>query len=296
MQNTKWKGYLYIVLSAVIFGCMPLMAKHLYEDGVNSVTLVALRNAISLPFLLGISLFRREKMPRQARDTLPVFLIGLLGCAITPLLLFTSYQYMASGAATVLHFVYPAAVLLLELLFVRGSVRREGIVAILLCLVGIALFYNPAEGISLVGSLIALASGVVYALYIFLLGRIGKRGMGSFFFSFLATLAATVAMLCACIFGNMLALPRSAFGYLLCAVFAIGINVGAVMLFQGGTFLIGSQRAAVLSTLEPITSLVVGYFAFSERITPLSVIGSVLVLAASVIITGKEGKSEEEDA
>ena len=76
------------------------------------------------------------------------------------------------------------------------------------------------------------------------------------------------------------------------------INIGAVMLFQSGAFIIGGQRAAILSTFEPITSLVVGYFAFSEAVTPLSILGSVLVIAASVVTAlgdGEEKTNEEKN-
>jgi hypothetical protein len=82
------------------------------------------------------------------------------------------------------------------------------------------------------------------------------------------------------------------------SVFALVINIGAVMLFQSGAFIIGSQRAAILSTFEPITSLIVGYFAFSEAVTPLSILGSVLVLAASVVTAlgdGEEKTNEEKN-
>ena len=39
MQKKYVLGYVYAVLSAVIYGCMPLMAKLIYADGVNSLTL-----------------------------------------------------------------------------------------------------------------------------------------------------------------------------------------------------------------------------------------------------------------
>ena len=43
------KGYLLVIFSAVIFGCMPLMVKGLYADGVNSLSVVLLRNLLSAP-------------------------------------------------------------------------------------------------------------------------------------------------------------------------------------------------------------------------------------------------------
>ena len=50
MGNLR-KGYLYAMLSAVIYGCMPLMAKYIYAEGVTPTTLVFLRNLLALPSL-----------------------------------------------------------------------------------------------------------------------------------------------------------------------------------------------------------------------------------------------------
>ena len=48
-RNQILKGYLAVLLSAVIFGCMPLMVKRIYADGVNSLSVVFLRNVLSAP-------------------------------------------------------------------------------------------------------------------------------------------------------------------------------------------------------------------------------------------------------
>ena len=65
---------------------------------------------------------------------------------------------------------------------------------------------------------------------------------------------------------------------------ACAISVCAVVLFQHGTFLIGGQRAAILSTFEPITSLVVGAIVFHEVIGARTLIGSFLVVLAAIMI------------
>ena len=58
----------------------------------------------------------------------------------------------------------------------------------------------------------------------------------------------------------------------------------AVVLFQRSTFLIGSERTSILSTLEPITSVVIGVVVFSEPLGLRDLIGSALVVLASVLI------------
>lgn len=59
---------------------------------------------------------RAAHQPRRAARDQPD---RLFGCCITPILLFSSYRYLASGMATVFHFAYPVIVVL------GGLVLRE---------------------------------------------------------------------------------------------------------------------------------------------------------------------------
>ena len=52
---------------------------------------------------------------------------------------------------------------------------------------------------------------------------------------------------------------------------------------QQGIFLIGGQRASILSTLEPITSIVIGFLVFSEPMGIRVISGTVLVVGASML-------------
>ncbi len=292
------RGYACIIASAVIFGCMPLLSKYIYADGVNSITLVLLRSALSLPILVVLALIRHERIRLPIKDAASVMAVGIVGCALTPLLLLSSYNYISGGTATVLHFVYPAVVLVLELILVRSRVKYGSVIGILLCIGGIALFYDPSEAISLTGSALALLSGVSNAVYIVLLSRLGSRGAGEYTFAFYASLSASAMLLVVCLASNSLALPTTIGGWLLCVLFSLLINVGALVLFQVGTFIIGGQKASILSTFEPITSLGVDYFAFGINAGTLSVVGSALIISASVLIAvldGKEKKNEKQN-
>ena len=60
MRSKTIKGCIFAVLSAVIYGCMPLMAKYIYADGVTPFTLVFLRNMFSL-IPLGLLAYREQK-------------------------------------------------------------------------------------------------------------------------------------------------------------------------------------------------------------------------------------------
>lgn len=283
MRYQTVKGCFFAIVSAVIFGCMPLMAKNIYKNGVNPMTLVFLRNLFSL-LPLGMLAYREQKTLKAPLSVIPsIGLISFLGCSITPILLFSSYQHIASGLATVIHFAYPSFVILAEILFLRKKVRASSLISLLLCIAGISMFYTPAQAFSFTGAVLALLSGVTFAGYVVLLSLFDSSRLSGFLFSFYTTLASAIITLCICIPANQLALPTTLSGWGLCILFSLLVTTCALVLFQRSIFLIGGPGASILSTLEPITSVFIGIVIFQEPLGIRILIGTALVIAASVI-------------
>ncbi len=294
-QGKILKGYIFVILSALIFGLMPLMAKFIYAEGVNPTTLVFLRNLISAPVLAALALLTGGSIKIKTKLIPKISIIAVMGCCITPLLLFSSYNHIPSGTATVFHFIYPAAVVVGEFFFLKSKIKYGHVISVIVCIIGIALFYNPNSEINLEGSLYALLSGITYATYVICLSAFRHKEISIFTFSFYVATICSAVMLLVCLFTNGLALPQSFLGWLLAILFAISLNVGAVVLFQKGTFLIGGGRASILSTFEPITSILAGVLIFNEKISIFSVAGTILVITASVLIALQDVRNAKKD-
>lgn len=292
MNSKVLKGYLFAIISAVIYGCMPLMATHIYADGVNPMTLVFLRNCLALPVLAILAFTQQKTLKVPPKSLLSTTVLSFFGCVITPILLFSSYQHMASGTATIFHFAYPAIVVIAGILFLKKKVQIGNIISVLLCVVGISLFYNPNEPISFTGAVLALSSAFTFAAYVVLLSST-KQKITGFLFTFYIALAASIMTFVACVATNNLALPKSLTGWGLCLLFATSVTVGAVVLFQQATFMIGGEKTSILSTLEPITSVVIGILILKEKTNPMVYIGSALVVAASLLIAITDMKKEK---
>lgn len=273
-----------VIASAVIFGCMPLITKGMYADGMNSMSVVLCRNLLSLP-ILGLLGWRQSgsmKIPGKA--LLPISLLAVLGPLATPLLLFSSYRYISSGTATVFHFVYPAMVILLGVVLLKRKSSPKQLLCVVLCVMGIGLFYDPAQKLDLTGSALALLSGLAYAGYILLLSVFRYKEISGFKLSFFVSAISSVILLGICLSGNMLTMPKSLVGWLCALIMAAVVNAGAMVLFQQGTFRIGGERASILSTFEPITGVLVGILALGEPVGPGMLVGTVLVILASILI------------
>lgn len=293
MKRKMILGYAFIIISAIIFGCNPLLVKLIQNEGINSLSLVLLRNLLSIP-VLAILAFRKYGSLRVPVKALPsMAMVAVMGCCLTPLLLFSSYSYIASGTATVFHFIYPAVVVLVGILFFREGISRGNLVSVIICVAGICLFYDPGQPLNWKGSVFALVSGITYAIYILLLSHFRFPNITGFLFSLYVSIISCVIILMTCIFSGMLTLPTSFMGWLYCFGFSLIINVCAVVMFQQGTFYIGGQKASILSTLEPITSLFVGALVFHEAVGLRTAFGSVLVILASILIASTDIKTQK---
>ena len=137
------KGYTFVIISAIIFGCMPLGAKYIYAEGVNSLSLVFLRNCLALPVLGFLAGKQEGSLHIRKIDLLKISSLAVMGGCATPILLYSSYHYLASGTATIFHFIYPVLVVLGSILFLREKASKPVFLCVILCTVGIILFYNP---------------------------------------------------------------------------------------------------------------------------------------------------------
>lgn len=295
MNAKMYKGYIYAILSAVIFGCMPLMAKHIYASGVTPMTLVFLRNLLALPSLAILAWMQGRTLKVPVKSLPSISLISLIGCCVTPMLLFSSYQYIASGTATVFHFIYPSIVVVAGIVFLRKKAQLGSILSVIICCAGVALFYTPGEPLDPWGSFLALFSGVTYATYTVLLSTFRYTKVTGFLFSFYVAAIATVFTFIVCTVSGNLALPADAMGWIMCVIFAFLVTTGAVVLFQQAAFIIGGERTSILSTLEPTTSVIVGILIFHEALNIRTVLGSVLVILASILIAVFDMKSSKEE-
>ena len=279
-----FKGYMCAVFSAMGYGLMPLVAKYIYADGVNAMTLVFLRNFLALPVLAVMAFCQQRTLKVPVKSLGGTAFLAAFGCCITPVLLFSAYNYIPSGTVTTIHFVYPAVVVLIGILFLKKKAQLGTVLSLILCVGGIALFYKPGADFHWGGAGIALLSGVTFAIYVVMLPVLRHKAVSGFLFTFYIALCSAVMMAVICLVTGQLALPQSFTGWGLCTLFALGVTCGAVVLFQQGTFLIGPEKASILSTFEPITSVVVGVALMGERIGFRDYVGILLVLAASILI------------
>ena len=288
-MSQRLKGFIAVMISAVFFGLVPLLVQSVNAGGSNTLNTAFYRFFLSVPLLY--LYLRVKKVPLgltrvQVRD---VLLITICGYGGTALLLFTAYNYIPTGMATTVHFTYPVFVILGSILFLKEKVRPLKILCVGLCFAGILLFYGGGEGnVHPLGILLAFLSGITYSFYIIYLERSSLAGLPSLKLIFYMHAVASVLLLAICAGTGRFTVHLTAYAWIMAVILAVGIAFVAVYCFQRGVQLIGAQNASILSTLEPITSLVVGVIAYQESFGLSGILGCVLILASVVIVAKME--------
>nr|WP_277602933.1 DMT family transporter [Dysosmobacter acutus] len=158
---------------------------------------------------------------------------------------------------------------------------------------GVLSFYTPGDSGSAFGVFIALLSGITYALYIIILAKSGLQEMLRPYQLLLWIQApGAVALLALNLAMGTLRAHLTLTGWALICLFTIGTTT-ATMFFQIGTKLCGPQHASLLSTFEPLTSVVAGVVLLHEEMTLRSGVGILCVLASVLLLAWKKSGKEE---
>ena len=281
----KAKGILFTVLSALIFGVCPVLSTLTYHMGSNAMTLTLYRELMVLPLLLGALLLRKVSLRVTKEELLLLFLVGLLCRGATTLMLNIAYLYVGVGTATVLHFMYPVFVAILCRAFFHERLGRGKIIALCLACAGVVLFLERSSGSNaLLGTLLALGSGVTYASFMVAVDKTRLRRMDPFLVTFYTASAVVAGMLLANIPLKQIVfrLPPRAMFYTF--VVAVGSSFAAVLLLQIGVRYLSATTAAVFSLFEPVSCAIAGAIWLSESFTPQKLLGSVIILGAAGLL------------
>lgn len=282
-------GMVCVMVAAILFGLMPLMTKIAYRYGSNGVS-AAFGRFLSGALVSGFIMLVRKKsffLPVEKRKG--IFLLSVF-YALTPVMLFISYESIASGMAMTLHFTYPVVVAILSAIMFHARFRKSQIFCAVLCVAGIALLHPISKG-SAFGMLMALFSGFCYAFYVIFLEKIDLKELPALTVTFWIALLSSVEIGVYGLLTKQLVWHTGYQAYLSYIALGVFSTVFALALFQKGVFLCGGFRASLLSTLEPLTGVVVGILVFQESVTVFTILGSVLVLGSAVLLVLSERTS-----
>lgn len=280
----KLTGILLIAISAASFGTLAIFGRFLYADGLDTFTMLFLRFGIAASIMTVILILRREPFPR-GRVLALLIGMGALGYVGQSFSYLSAIKYASAGLVALLLYLYPMFVFILSVIFLREKVTWVKVAALALGLVGTALTVGPAGG-QFLGIFFAITAAVVYSVYI-IVGTDVMRHVSAVQSSVVifASAGAVYGMLTAV---NGAHFPASSSGWWFMAGIVLLATVIPVVTFLAGLERIGPTNAAMLSTLEPVVTVLLAAWLFAERLEPITLVGGALILVAVVLLTRNE--------
>ena len=276
------KGYIYTALSAIIFGLMPLLTKIIIARGATSLTIAFFRVFYVTIVLFFVLKIKKIDFHLEKRDLLSVILTSIFGSGLTIIILNESYNYVDTGIATSLHFLYPLFVAILCCFFYGEKIKKKQIISLSFALVGIICFMSKVNG-SLFGYFLAITSGLTYAFYLVKMDKTGLVKMNALKLSFYLALFTTIEIFTMNLFMQDVVFKMDALSYGLLLVLALSSSFLATVLLQKGVLLLGSTRASFICLLEPVTSMIVGILWLNEALTFNKGLGGLAIIVSLII-------------
>lgn len=284
------KGTLLGFFAAVCYGFIPFFTLPISHSGdpadkLPDISILFYRFLLAAAILGVVQLVRRASFRITRPEAVTLLYLAFISDG-SALFLLAGYNYMPSGVATTIHFMYPVVTAVVMMLFYHEARRLSTLLAVGMAVLGVAVLSWPSGSgdVSLRGVVIVLISAVCYALYIIRVNRSRARDMEA------GRLTFYVMLFGALIFGAealrqhqlqpLTTLSQAGHLFALACVCTVVTNLCVV----GAVKRIGSTMVAVLGAFEPLTAVIVGSLVFSEPFTLKVLLGVVLIIPAVVLI------------
>jgi drug/metabolite transporter (DMT)-like permease len=279
-------GILLIVISAAAFGTLAIFGRFLYADGLDTFTMLFLRFGIAAFIMTLILLVRKESFP-HGKTLLQLIGMGALGYVGQSFSFLSAIKYASAGLVALLLYLYPSFVFILSVIILREKVTSVKVFALLLALIGTALTVDPAGG-QFAGILLAICAALIYSIYIIVGTDVMKHV--SAVQSSLVIFASAGAVYGFLMGINGAHFPATSTGWLGIAGIVIIATIIPVVTFLAGLERIGPTNASMLSTLEPVVTVLLAGMIFGEQLQIITLLGGSLILVAVVLLTRSEVK------
>lgn len=290
MKSQKF-GIMLVLISGIMWGFSGVIGQYIFLNStMNSVQLSIIRQFVSGIILLTISVIKKDKKlfsvwksGKRICSFLFFSLTGILGLQLT---YFLAIEYSNAATGTIIQFTYIIMILVYTAIVLHNKPKSYETVAVLCAFCGIFLIATHGQlnslSVSKESMIWGLSSAVCFTIYCLYpqklyddFGLINVIGWGSVLSSIL--LAVTT---------GTYRLPEVPANIILLSV-AVAI-IGSLfpfVLYGIGIRILGSVKASLFVTVEPVTSAVLTWLCFKTKFVLPDIVGFVLILGAIEVVS-----------
>jgi drug/metabolite transporter (DMT)-like permease len=269
------------LVSATGFGALPVLGKAAYDAGLGPLALLWGRFGLAALCFWGLVVFAARPARPPARFVVAGLLRGALGYAVEAGLFFVALTKIDASLVELLLYAYPAIVTAVALSAGREAPGPRLLGALALATLGVVGVFagSLASGVAPAGLALGLAAAAVYAGYVLT----GERVVAAVHPVLLAALVATGATASFTVAGLVrggLPHPRTAGAWAVVGLIAVVATVIPMTGLFLGLERVGAPTASIVSTFEPVVTVVLAGLFLGESLTLVEAAGAAAVIAA----------------
>ncbi len=282
------KGYMYVIIAALLWAGSGASGKFLFHRGVTPLELVQLRVTLStLCLFVFLLAFKPRLLMISRKDFLYFAILGITGMAMVQFTYFFTISKINVAVAILLEYLAPIFIAIWYAFAAPEKLTRKTLIGVALsvagCYLAVGAYNVDLLSQNRVGILVGIAAGLSYGWY----AIYSERGMCRYD----PWTVVFYALAFAALFWNIAMPPLGAFTrsysavewfwMLYIVVFGTVVPFGFYSL---GISMVRSTRASVVATLEPIAAGFLAFFFLGETLAPLQIIGGMLVIASVILL------------
>lgn len=276
------KYYFYVILSMITWGSLGIFVKNI---PLSSVQISLARAFVGSLFLLAVYILQKNKMDMQnLKKYLPHLLYAGFAIGFNWVLLFEAYNYVPVSIATLTYYCAPAFVIIASAFVLKEKLTSAKVIGVVTAMIGMAMVnLQSFEVGSVKGVVFGLMSAVLYASVTIT----NKKVKG-----FSGLEVTLIQLACASLVLIPYTMVTSSIGEIFTIDFKGMIFLAILCLFHTGVcywlYFMSLQKmpaysVAMLSFLDPVSTLFFSAFFLNENMSPIQIAGAFVIIGGAML-------------
>ena len=282
-------GSVFALVSAIGLGLALIVVRFAYEGGSNGLTVAMVRSVALVVALVCYSRLTGRSLALGRRDRRRCAVLGLL-MAIAFYGPIGSVEFISTGLAVLLFYIFPLLVAVIEAVLDRAWPATHRLLALACAFAGLATMLGASFGTSdPLGMALALAGAAAVSVntvgIVRLVGRVNPLVS-----MFHMVVSATVTLVILTLATGGVELPVSDSGW--AGLFgAVALQCVSLPLYFVAISRIGALKSAMLANIQPMTTIIVAALVLGEILGAAQLAGGAMVLASVIMLQWYDAKT-----
>ncbi len=293
---SEWRGAFLVALSGTLFGFIGYLGTQLFHLHFSVENMLFWRFLIATSCVALLCFFAKQPIwPSQKKPSflIKIALFATLSFSGASAFYFLASQYIGTGVAMVIFYSFPVFVTLFAWLLEGWRFTIPTFISLLAVIIGL-IFLKGKEtvGLNIVGLGLGIIAALSYAIYVYSNKHIAKQ-LDVRVLTLLVCFGNTLLFLLVACYTHTLHFPNDWHAWIYLAAIAIFATVLPIQLLLSGLKYISPIKASLLSVLEPVVSVCLGFMLLHESMSLTQLLGIFIVITGALYIQFDTPKQEE---